>query len=194
MNPDSAEAILFRELFSACESKLLLYADSLIGDRESARDIVQESFMKLTKALRQRKPQSEGETPPAEVERRRRWKAWLFTVTRNGALDYLRKRKPLIQEDVLMSLPSACPTPRKTLEQAELVTRMLQCLDRLTRSQREAIRLRFQNDLSYKEIAQVMNVSATNVGFLLHMGLKKLRELLKDELQAVPFGYDGENR
>ena len=93
-----------------------------------------------------------------------------------------------------MSLPSACPTPRKTLEQAELVTRMLQCLDRLTRSQREAIRLRFQNNLSYKEIAQVMDVSATNVGFLLHMGLKKLRELLKDELEAVPFGYDGENR
>ncbi|MDD4931877.1 MAG: sigma-70 family RNA polymerase sigma factor [Methylacidiphilaceae bacterium] len=192
MNPDSEEANLFYELFSACESKLLLYAGTLTGDLESARDIVQASFIKLAKALRERKRQPSGEALLAAEEHRKRWRAWLFTVTRHGALDHLRKRKTIVPEEVLMSLPSACPTPRRALERADLVNRILQCLERLTRSQREAIRLRFQDDLSYKEIAQVMNVSVTNVGFLLHAGLKKLRELLQDELQAMSFGCDGE--
>ncbi|MDD4931875.1 MAG: RNA polymerase sigma factor [Methylacidiphilaceae bacterium] len=194
MNRDSEEATLFYELLSTCESKLLLYADALIGDVEAARDLVQESFLKFTKALRARKGRPTEETSSADGEEQRRWKAWLFTVTRNGAVDLLRKRKTLVPEEVLMSLPSTCPTPRRALERADLVNRVRQCLERLTRSQREAIRLRFQDDLSYKEIAQVMNVSVTNVGFLLHAGLKKLRELLKDELQPVPLGCDGENR
>lgn len=193
MNPDTTDAILFQELFSTWESKLLLYTKSLVDDTESARDIVQESFLKLAKALRRREHPPAGDADGEGGEHRRRWTAWLFTVARNGALDHLRKRKPLIREEALMSLPSVGPTPRRALERAELVDRVLQCQKRLTRSQREAIRLRFQDELSYKEIAQVMNISVTNVGFLLHVGLKRLRELLKEELQAVPFGNDGGN-
>ena len=58
----------------------------------------------------------------------------------------------------------------------------------MTPNQREVIRLKFQNDLSYKEIAEVTGLSATNVGFLLHVALKKLRELLHEApLDSVPF-------
>lgn len=90
-----------------------------------------------------------------------------------------------------MNIPSADLNPRRCLEKNDLVVRVFQSMERLSLSQREAIRLRFQNDLSYKEIAQVMNVSVTNVGFLLHAGLKRLRVLLKDDLQAAPSGCDG---
>ncbi len=191
MNPVSEEASLFDELLSSCESKLLLYARNLTGDLESARDIVQESFLKLAKALRDRKGRPGEDALSTGEDRLKRWKAWLFTVTRNGAFDQLRKRKPVVPEEVLMNIPSADLNPRRCLEKNDLVVRVFQSMERLSLSQREAIRLRFQNDLSYKEIAQVMNVSVTNVGFLLHAGLKRLRVLLKDDLQAAPSGCDG---
>jgi RNA polymerase sigma-70 factor (ECF subfamily) len=54
-------------------------------------------------------------------------------------------------------------------------------LDELPVNQREVIRLKFQNDLSYKEIAEITQLSMTNVGFLLHVGLKRLRVLLQSD-------------
>lgn len=191
MNPAAEEASLFEELLSSCESKLLLYAQNFTGDLESAQDVVQESFLKLAKALRDPTRRSSEDAPSSGEERHKRWKAWLFTVTRNGAFDQLRKRKAVVPDEALTSLPSPDPNPRQAMEKNDLVGRIFQCLEGLSASQREAIRLRFQSDLSYKEIAQVMNVSVTNVGFLLHAGLKRLRELLKDELQTSPSGCHG---
>ncbi|VVM08320.1 ECF RNA polymerase sigma factor SigW [Methylacidimicrobium cyclopophantes] len=191
MNSEAGQDSLFHALLSAWEGKLLLYADSIIGDSESARDIVQQSFLKLAKALRGERRDSAGGGLPMEKDPQRRWRAWLFTVTRNGALDHLRKRKALVPEEVLRNVPSNEPTPRSSLERRDLVNQVFERLESLNRLQREAIRLRFQDDLSYKEIAQVMDVSISNVGFLLHVGLKKLRELLKEELQAMPSECDG---
>jgi RNA polymerase sigma-70 factor (ECF subfamily) len=54
----------------------------------------------------------------------------------------------------------------------------LALVDSLSPNQREVIRLKFQSDLSYKEIAEITQLSVTNVGFLLHTGLKKLRALV----------------
>ena len=53
-------------------------------------------------------------------------------------------------------------------------------LEKLPESQREVIRLRFQSDLSYREISAITELSESNVGFLLHKGLKQLRVLMSD--------------
>ena len=52
---------------------------------------------------------------------------------------------------------------------------MLKILASLPENQQEVIRLRFQNDLTYKEIGQVTGFSVSNVGFLIHTGLKTIR-------------------
>jgi RNA polymerase sigma-70 factor (ECF subfamily) len=51
-------------------------------------------------------------------------------------------------------------------------------VERLPENQREVIRLKFQSDLSYKEIAEITNLSVSNVGFLLHTGIKRLRFMM----------------
>jgi RNA polymerase sigma-70 factor (ECF subfamily) len=51
----------------------------------------------------------------------------------------------------------------------------------LPRNQQECIRLKFQSGLSYKQISDVTNLTATNVGFLIHTGLKTLRQRLAAE-------------
>jgi RNA polymerase sigma-70 factor (ECF subfamily) len=49
-------------------------------------------------------------------------------------------------------------------------------LGRLPENQGEVLRLRFQHQLTYKQIADVTGLSVSNVGFLIHTGLKSLRE------------------
>ena len=72
--------------------------------------------------------------------------------------------------------------PGAAAEQKDSMARVLQQLDRLPDNQQDVIRLKFQNDLSYREIAEITGLTVSNVGFLLHVGLKRLRELMQVEL------------
>ena len=60
-------------------------------------------------------------------------------------------------------------------EQQDTTARVLEFVDRLSENQREVVRLKFQHGLSYKEIAAVTELSVTNVGYLIHTAIKKLR-------------------
>ena len=55
----------------------------------------------------------------------------------------------------------------------------LRYLGRLPENQQECIRLKFQNGLSYKEISEVTKLSVSNVGFLIHSGIKTIRSMMK---------------
>lgn len=64
------------------------------------------------------------------------------------------------------------------MEQTETYHSALKVLETLPVSQQEVIRLKFQNELTYKEISQVTGLSITNVGFLIHTGLKAIRQTM----------------
>ena len=65
--------------------------------------------------------------------------------------------------------------PEDAVETSDTAERVLACLGQLTENQQECIRLKFQHGLSYREIAAVTELSVSNVGFLIHTGLKKVR-------------------
>ena len=67
------------------------------------------------------------------------------------------------------------PNPADVLDHREQTARVLDLLEGLPSSQREVIRLKFQNGFSYREISRISGHSVTNVGYLLHAGLKTLR-------------------
>ena len=70
------------------------------------------------------------------------------------------------------------PEPSTVLEKKEELSRVLNILETLPPNQQEVIRLKFQNGLSYREIGEVTSLSVSNVGFLLHTGLKTVRQKL----------------
>ena len=70
--------------------------------------------------------------------------------------------------------------PPEVAEQRESAARALSLLDALPHNQREVIRLKFQNGFSYREISRISGHSVTNVGYLIHTGLKSLRAQLAD--------------
>ena len=152
-----------RAVVAEYEGALTLYAARILGDRDRARDVVQEAFLKLCKHDR------------GNVEKRVR--SWLFTVCRNRALDIRRKEKPVshLSGEIAMEHKSNDPTPSEALEQRESASRMLGLLGALPERQQEAVRLKFQHGLSYREIGTVMNATVGNVGVLIHTGIKTLR-------------------
>ncbi len=70
--------------------------------------------------------------------------------------------------------------PAAAAERKEDTQRIAAQLNALPPNQQEVVRLKFQHSLSYKEIAAVTGLSVSNVGFLIHTGLKTLREKLKE--------------
>ena len=68
--------------------------------------------------------------------------------------------------------------PADEVEQNETTSRVLKMLSHLPPNQREVIRLKFQAGLSYRQISEVTGLSESNVGFLIHTGLKTLRQQL----------------
>lgn len=145
------------------ERPLVAYAAHLTGRLDAARDVVQETFVRLCAADR------------SDVEPR--LAAWLFTVTRNGAIDHRRKerRMRLTQDDPVDVIPADEAAPDDAAERDDALSAVLKALAQLPAVQQEAVRLKFQHGLSYKEIGAVLNLAPTNVGFILHTALKTLR-------------------
>lgn len=155
------------------EKPLCRYAYSLTGSVSSAQDAVQETFLRLCKGDRNRIEGHEA--------------AWLFRVCRSRVFDMKRKEKPVqaltpLQES---QITAAGPTPAEAAINRDQEMLMPQLLGQLPDRQSEAIRLKFQQSLSYREIARVMKISESNVGFLIHMGVKALREQMKNFQGAV---------
>jgi RNA polymerase sigma factor (sigma-70 family) len=166
--PNSPDGDWIRSAVDRYERPLTLYASRLVGDPDAARDVVQETFLRLCKQ------------DPATIQPR--LAEWLFTVCRNRALDVLRKESRMTQlsDDQVQVRPDAEPGPDQLVERRESAAQELRLLDALPPSQRDVIRLKFQNDFSYKEISRISGHSVSNVGYLIHVGLKTLRSQLAD--------------
>ena len=166
--PDSSH---LAALLDRYERPLVRYALSIVGDLESARDAVQDTFIRYTR----------DDGAPRGPGAEKHTEAWLFTVCRHRAIDHQRKFSRIIPMPFPEERPDPEPGPAAKLESRDTEASLLRLLEHLSPNQREVIRLKFQNDLSYKEIAEVTQLSVTNVGFLLHTGLKKLRALILEQ-------------
>jgi RNA polymerase sigma-70 factor (ECF subfamily) len=154
-------------LVSRFEGKLILYAQRLLaGDLAGARDVVQETFLRLCR------------TPWTEIAGHEA--AWLYTVCRRLALDIRRKEKrmTLMTEESADRLAANDVDPAEQLEQSDSAQHIMRMLERLPENQKEAIVLKFGHGLSYNQIAEVTGHSVSNVGFLIHAGLKAIRGLV----------------
>ena len=155
------------------EKALVRYAYHITGNADTARDVVQDTFFRLCKADR--------EAVEARVT------AWLYRVCRNRALDLKRKGKPMqhASDARLSSCHSDEPSPAAVAQQRQAVGQAVQLLADLPHKQQEVVRLKFQQGLSYREIARVTGQSVTNVGYLIHTAMRTLRQQMIDHAQPA---------
>jgi RNA polymerase sigma factor (sigma-70 family) len=153
-----------RDVLGQHETALLRYAARLTGNQEQARDIVQETFLRLCRVPR---ATLEGHVGP-----------WLFRVCRQRALDAHRAEQYMPVTATTAINGYACQElgPAERLERKDETHHVLGLLALLPANQQEVVHLRFQAGLSYRQISEVTGLSVSNVGFLLHTALARLRE------------------
>jgi RNA polymerase sigma-70 factor (ECF subfamily) len=148
------------------EAPLVRYATRILGNGDAARDVVQETFLRLCREDR-------GQINGHEAQ-------WLFTVCRRRALDVLRKERRMQAMDE--SATTACldrhESDTSAVERRDSTDRVLALVQTLSGNQQEVIRLKFQHELSYREISEVTGLTVSNIGYLLHTAIQTLRAAL----------------
>ena len=143
----------FAEIFNEFYPSLCRFLECLLGGATgAAQDIAQESFMQLYRTGMERIVRDEV-------------RFWLFRVARNFALNELNRRgtRQRLFGKVVEALRTETPSPAERLEEDERRKLVLGLLKHLPEHQRAALLLREQEEMSYGEIARVLNVSEGKV-------------------------------
>ncbi|HTS35473.1 MAG TPA: RNA polymerase sigma factor [Candidatus Solibacter sp.] len=166
---------LLADLVERFQHRLVRYLLYLTGRREFAEDLAQETWIRVL----QRGSQYNG---------RQRFDPWLFAIARNLAIDYLRQKRKAVQTDSLpddrdeiLLVSSSGLSPFEAAARSEDAVRLAGQLQSLSPLYREALLLRFQEDLSLAEIAQVLGAPVTTVTSRIYRGLAALRSAFEEE-------------
>ena len=141
-------------LYSDVGPSLLSYLHHWLGDVHAAEDSLQETFCQAARRIER---VSQAVSP----------RAWLFAIARNVAVTARRRRRPTV------SLPSELPAA--TPEEDPRLEPVRQAILGLPATLREVLELRLRNELSYEEIADVLQVPLGTVRSRLHYALARLR-------------------
>ncbi len=154
------------ELFAALESPLLGYALRLTEASSAAEDLVQEAFMKLQAQFK-------------EVREPRRW---LYRTVHNLALNHQRQARKIIPLEPFSTAAGETadprPLPDEQIVRSEGIGLVRLTLETLDERSRELIRLKFTENLSYKQISERTGLKTGHVGYLLHHALKSMADEL----------------
>lgn len=156
------------------ETALLRYATRVLNNPSAAQDVVQNVFIKLFNQWKK------GTHPTDKL------KAWLYQVTHNEAVDYIRRESRLrLLHDKEAEERTSCPDGRNCPASVEEKRGMvLQHLRELSPAEQQVILLRLDEGMSYRDIAGVTGRSEGNVGNILHHAVKKLATAVAGEREA----------
>jgi len=167
----TAEPTQFTDLYHQYFPKVFAYVYGRVQDKEVSLDIVSDVFEKAFIKMRSlRSPESFG--------------SWLFTIARNEVSSHWRKTKPAAKaaqeaawENELHAHPKG---PEETVLHKERLAALSELVRQLPRREQEIIALKFDAELTNREIAGVLSTSEVNVRVTVFRALRKLRERLQN--------------
>ncbi len=164
------DIVVLHALVGQYQHRLVRYLIYLLGRRGPVDDLVQETWLRVLERGR-------------SYDGRSRFEPWLFAIARNLAIDHTRKRRVFsldsndAEEQDAESLAPASdePSPFEQAARTEDARRLAHSLQALAPIYREALVLRFQEDLSLQEMATVVGASVSTVSSRIYRGLAELR-------------------
>lgn len=156
----------FSGLVERYQVPLIHFLRRTLGSDEDVFDCAQEAFLAAYRNL-------------SRYSEEHPFRAWLYTIARNKALDLVRKRRrevPLTRDENLVDHQ---PLPEEVWLAKEQASRLAEVLNELPEHYGQALYLRFRQELSYEEIALILEVPVSRVKTYLHRGKEKLRQHLE---------------
>ena len=142
------------------------YVAALVGDYHLAEDVVSETYMRMLAHI-------------GTYTYRAPFRAWLYRIAHNLAINAVRRERPVAGEEVLAQIVAAEDTPEQAVQQSEERAALGRALLELTEEQQQVILLRFVAEQPTAEVARTLNKSEGSVKQLQFRGLRSLARLLR---------------
>ena len=161
----------FGTLVERYESKIGRYAAKFLFDRDDAKDLVQETFIKAYTNIQ-------------SFDTKLRFSPWIYRVAHNEFINALKKKSRAmsiaLDPDLIFPHPVARETADSAISLLELKRTLDINLDKLTPKYREPLVLYYFEEMDYKEIAGVLQIPVATVGVRLKRGRGILKEMVKN--------------
>ncbi|OGF21386.1 hypothetical protein A2316_03625 [Candidatus Falkowbacteria bacterium RIFOXYB2_FULL_38_15] len=147
---------------------------SYIKNSEDAEEITQDAFFKAWKNLK-------------KFDKEKSFKTWLFSIAKNTALDFLKKKKPLLfsaiekdekENSIIGEIPEPSPLPDEILNRADLTSELNLAMDKLSPKYREVIFLYYKEQFNFREISELLNEPLDTIKSRHRRAIIDLREIL----------------
>ncbi|HOV88801.1 MAG TPA: RNA polymerase sigma factor [Candidatus Paceibacterota bacterium] len=161
------DAESFGIIYEIFAERIYRYIYLKTSSREEAEDLTQQVFVRAWEAL----PQFEFKKNP--------FSSWLYSIARNLITDFYRKKKPdfSLDSENALEMPDDLDLTERLIIQDE-IRQVFEAINQLPLEQKDLLLLRFVDDLSYDEIASIMNKSPLTLRVIQHRALKRLKELM----------------
>ena len=160
------DPLAFARLYDLYSTSIYRYLYSRVGNQADAEDLTGQTFLTALEKINR-------------YRERGRFKAWLFTIARNKALDHFRKKRAEVVLDVA-EIHTGQNDMLANLIQSEQIQELSALIRSLTQKERELLRLRYVADLSYAEIATVLGKRKDAV----KKSLYRLQARLQNQLEV----------
>ena len=157
---------LFGVLIERYEKKMMRYARKFLSDSEDIKDVIQEVFIKAYKNIK-------------SFDTKRKFSTWLYRIAHNELINVFKKRKtlPLFDSDVFLPHNLHDNNLVQQIDRQDMREMIDKCLDQLEPKYRETIVLYYFEELSYKEIADTMQIPISTVGIRIKRGKEKMKSI-----------------
>lgn len=169
---------VFRQLVERHQDRIFGYLMGMVKDRAVANDLFQETFLRVIDAMQDRR---------GSYDHQGQWLSWVMRIARNAAIDHTRKQKkwkemPHDEADGRSfwdTLEDDAPSADEQLHRAEQREWLDQHIEELAPEQREVLLLRQETDLTFREIAELQDVSINTALGRMRYALKNLRKMME---------------
>jgi RNA polymerase sigma-70 factor (ECF subfamily) len=170
----------FRILVERHQERIFGFLMGMVRDRDLANDLFQETFVRVIDAMHKRR---------GTYSQQGRWLGWVMRIARNAALDHLRSRKKW--QDVSANadeegtsywdrLPDDAPAADEMLHHDAQQDWLAECIEQLPPEQREVVLLRQETELTFREIADLTDVSINTALGRMRYALLNLKRMINE--------------
>ncbi|OWR30183.1 RNA polymerase subunit sigma-24 [Saccharibacillus sp. O23] len=168
------EPEVYAEIVDRYKGKIYGLLRGMGAKHQDAEDLSQDTFVRAYRRL-------------GELRERERFAAWLYSIAVNAMKDFAKKKRPIAAGETGMPEPRNEDTPEKLLLAEEMRRDVHRMLEALSEQERLILLLRYTNELSYEEIADMTGLRLGQVRNRLHRAKKKLHRNMQNEGGA---GYE----
>lgn len=165
---------IFHRLYDTYHQDVFNFLFYLVKNRTAAEDLSHEVYLRVLKSYERFEGKSSEKT-------------WLFSIAKNVAIDYFRKKQVRDKHAFTAfdweteQLVSQAPSPEQSIELNDQVKQLLEALEQCTGDQKMVIIMRYIQELSIQETAEILGWTLGKVKTTQHRALKTLRQLLEEQ-------------